>query len=153
MNIHEWYFGFHDRGSLIDIARGRESVTTMFGHVEAWGYTIDGTWLFFDPRGRHTIIEITHLYEEILDFGQERFMRCREILKIGHRTDRITYPMIRPHLHCGTQCAALLGWRAYTLRGFRRMLLENGAEIVHERSEGRSSGEGGTGTATQASGS
>lgn len=136
MRVSEWYFGFHDPARWTDVLTGKQSHTSLFGHVEAWGYTVDETWLFFDPRSRSTRIEITHFYEEVLDFTEERYLRCREILRIGARDDTISFPLFRPHLHCVTQCAALIGWRAYTQGGFRSMLLKNGAEIVHGKAKG-----------------
>lgn len=129
MNVLTWYFGFH--APIMPWAKGG-SPYTAFGHVEAFGYTKDDTWLFFDPQGRSSILAITHLHDEVEDLMADRYARCREIIRIPNSEHRLVIPYRGP-LTCVSQCAALLGWRAYTLSGFRRKLLTNGAEVIYAR--------------------
>lgn len=146
MNVEEWFFGFHRRATVTEIVTGQSVYTSIFGHVEAWGYTIDGTWVFFDPRARSTIMDITHIHDEVNERLSERFLRCDMILKIEHRDGSVRFPLARPHFNCVTQCSALIGLRAYTLGGFRDSLLKNGAEVTHESPERRSRGQSRTRT-------
>ena len=129
MNVMQWYFGFHP--SARPWARGA-SAYMLFGHVEAFGYTQDDTWLFFDPQGRRTTVLITHRHDAVNDLLAQRYINCHTIIRINAGTDRVINPLRGPTT-CVSQCAALMGWRAYTLGGFRRKLLANGGEVIHER--------------------
>lgn len=128
--IAEWYFGFHDRSSLSDIRRGEASWYSVFGHVEAFGYTMDETWLFFDPQGRRSVIEIAHRHDDVSELMARRWNTCNVIYKITPSDKKIVFPL-HFTMNCVSQCAALMGWRAYTPAGFRAKLLRNGAEIIH----------------------
>ncbi|MBT9385480.1 hypothetical protein KM176_16520 [Pseudooceanicola sp. CBS1P-1] len=139
MKVLEWYFGFHAPASLRDLRAGA-SLRTIFGHVEAWGYTADDTWIFFDPRGAGTRILITHLHDEVEDQMVARLETCQLILKIAPDDRQLRVPL---HLgmNCASQCAHLVGRRAFGPGGLRRMLLKNGAEIIHD-TERRPGGKG-----------
>lgn len=127
MNIIQWYFGFHTpcRPLAKDF-----SWYGVLGHVEAFGYTKDDTWLFFDPQGRGSEIRITHLHDEVEELMTDRYAMCETILRIAPPSDKLIIPLRGPTT-CVSQCAGLLGWRAYTPSGFHRKLLKNGAEVIH----------------------
>lgn len=134
-SIVEWYFGFWRRPSLAEFAR--KPSWTVFGHVEAWGYTADRTWLFFDPQRIGTIVHVTHHHDEIEDLLAERFAVCESVLRLPHPGHRIHVPL---HLNmtCVSQCAALVGIRAYWPGTLRRKLLRVGAkELIDGRTQGK----------------
>lgn len=126
----EIYFGFHAPKPLW---RGGTPYQ-MFGHVEAWGYTRDNTWFFFDP-GRHSSqLHITHRYDEVELLLAQKHTVCAEIYRTSDE-QQFSVP-IHFSMNCVTQCAALVGIRAFTPKGFRRKLLKNNAEKIHG-TEGR----------------
>lgn len=139
MIVYEWYVTFHPRATLGEILTGEESFTSMFGHVEAYGATHDGTWVFFDPRSRETIITVTHRYEDVVRLIRERHDAAHTILRMKVTGRKLQWPFLRPHFNCVTQIAALFGLRAYTPAGLRAMLLRNNAEIIHGNAERRPS--------------
>lgn len=130
MDIVEIYFAFHRPATLKEIWSGKASLRSIFGHVEAFGYTIDDTWFFYDPSGTHSKLLITHLHDEVNTLLAERVERSREIFRMPHDPDYYRAPIHGP-MNCVTQCAALIGWRAFTPRGFRKRLLKSNAEMVH----------------------
>ena len=136
MNVLEWYFAFHPAAPIRDALMGRAEWLKVFPHVEAFGYTRDGTWVFFNPQGRRTLIFVTHHRDEIDDMIAGRLAVCSDVWKIDANADQISMPVLRPHLHCVTQCAALMGWRAYSPAAFRRKLRKNGARIVEWKAKG-----------------
>lgn len=122
--ILEWYVGFH--------APVRAWSWTVFGHVEAWGYTRDATWLFFDPQAIGTKIYVTHHADEVDELMARRMEACATIYKLAPPQTKIRLPF-HPTMNCVTQTAHLLGLRAYSPWGFRRILLAHGAkELVYE---------------------
>jgi hypothetical protein len=127
MSIETWYFAFH--APRAPWQAGGTWYSSL-GHVEAFGYTKDDTWVFFDPQGRGTTLVVTHLHDEVEDLMAEKFQASELILRIPANTDRLIIPYRGP-LTCVSQCASLMGWRAYSLGGFRRKLLANGAEVIH----------------------
>lgn len=130
MDVAEIYFAFHRRGTLREILTGKTRWTSALGHVEAFGYTIDKTWFFFDPGRSLTALKITHLYDEVNQLLAERYDRAEMILRLPYEPAEFSMPFHGP-MNCVTQCAALIGQRAFTPRGFRRMLLRNNAEVIH----------------------
>lgn len=145
MEIIEWFFAFSRPLGLREIARRREDWRCVFGHVQAYGYTMDDAWLFFDPQGIGSSIRITHLHDEVLEHIAT--IRCTSewVLSIKPDGRRFRLPF-HPPMNCVTQCSSLIGRRAYTPWGFRQMLLREGAEVIWERAredaEGRSEGQG-----------
>lgn len=138
MDIVEIYFAFHRPATLRELITRKSPVTSMFGHVEAFGYTIDNTWFFFDPGSTHTKLLITHMNDEINDLMQKRFDRAQTVFRLKHDPDTYPSPIHGP-MNCVTQCAALIGWRAFTPGGFRKKLLNSNAEVIHEKhAKGRS---------------
>lgn len=135
-----WYFGFHAPAGFTDLRRGA-SFRAILGHVEAWGYTADDTWLFIDPRGAGTRIRVTHLHDEVEEAMAGRFATCQSILKIAPTSREYAVPFFPP-MNCAVQCAHLVGLRAFTPAGLRRTLLRNGAEVIYdaERRPGREEG-------------
>ena len=141
MRVMEWFFGFHAPATLDDLRAGA-SLRTVFGHVEAWGYTCDSTWIFFDPRGGGTRMLITHLHDEVEDQLWAKHETCREILRYTPDDRKLRVPL-HFGMNCASQCGHLVGIRAFAPWGLRRMLLENGAEIVHVQTQGRPGSESG----------
>lgn len=130
MDIVEIYFAFHRPATIGEVLTGKTSIRSIFGHVEAFGYTIDDTWFFYDPSGTHSKLLITHLHDEVQTLLAERFNRSETVFRMRHDPDYYALPIHGP-MNCVTQCAALIGWRAFTPRGFRMRLLKSNAEVVH----------------------
>jgi hypothetical protein len=134
MNILTWYFAFYPAKGPFSKAG---TLYSTFGHVEAFGYTKDDTWLFFDPQGRRTHIHVTHLHDEVETLMTAKYIDAQSILRIPANDHRVINPLRGP-LTCVSQCAALMGWRAYTVAGLHRKLLRNGAELIHgKQTKGR----------------
>lgn len=145
MNLLTVYFGFHPPAGLTELRSGA-SFRAIFGHVEAWGFTEDRTWMFFDPRGAGTRIRITHHHDDVTELMARRFEVCQTILKIAPTGREYRLPLFPP-MNCATQCAHLVGLRAFTPAGLRRTLLANGAETIYAAERGHRGEEGpGTGT-------
>lgn len=134
MNLLAVYFGFHPPAGLTELRAGA-SFRAIFGHVEAWGFTEDRTWMFFDPRGAGTRIRITHHHDDVTELMAARFATCRTILKIEPTGREYRFPLFPP-MNCATQCAHLVGLRAFTPAGLRRTLLANGAETIYDTERG-----------------
>lgn len=137
MNVIEWFVAFYRPVPLRDIVRGRDSLRCIFGHVAAYGYTADDTWVFFDPEAAGTSLLITHHHDEVVDLIARHRATADLIVKLTPDGRKYRVPL-HPPMNCVTQCAALLGRRAYSPAGFRRMLLREGAEVIHENAERRS---------------
>lgn len=134
MHITEWYFAFYKRATLKDLRAG-SSWTTILGHVEAYGYTEDQNWLSFDPRSRGTRISVMHMHDDVVDFMASRHEAADEIWRT-RMSSQLLIP-VHVNMTCATQCAALIGLRAFTPRGFRNKLQRNGAEKIHVKAERR----------------
>lgn len=155
MDLVEVFFAFHPPVPIRELHRRGEDWRCIFGHVSAYGYTIDETWLFLDPQGIGTSIRITHLHDEVLD--QIASIRCTADLVLSFKPDGRKFRVpFHPPMNCVTQCAGLVGRRAWTPWGFRRMLIREGAEVIWERAvedaEGRSSRQGRSSAGTARSG-
>lgn len=136
MDVAEYYFGFHRMPTIAELRAG-VPLYSVFGHVEAFGYTIDETWFFYDP-GRHLAkLKITHLHDEVNALLAEKFNTCKEVIRYSRAPLEFTGPFHGP-MNCVTQCAALVGMRAFTPWGFRKKLLAHNAEVIHEVEQGRS---------------
>jgi len=121
MNVIEWYFAFYPR---------RWTPFDIFGHVEAFGYTADSVWVFFDPQRTRTRLTITYMHDEVQQQIAARFASANLILKIPASDQKSAIP-IGPPMTCATACAHLLGFRAFTPAGLQAKLLAAGAETVH----------------------
>jgi hypothetical protein len=131
--VIEWYFGFWKRPSLWQFCK--KPTWTIFGHVEAWGFTADNTWMFYDPQRIGTQVKVTHHAEEVENLLALRFAVCKSILRLPHPGTRLSVPL-HPTMNCVSQCAGLVGIRAYCPGTFRRKLLRNGAkELIDGRAE------------------
>lgn len=125
--ITGWFFGFskpwlHPHG--------------MFGHVEAWGCDEDRSWVFVDPRGAGTRVEVFFRYEDVEDVLTVMNTRCDLILWMPQPVGIFRVPLFPP-MTCAGICGSLVGLRALVPWTLRRKLLANGAEIVHEGAKGR----------------
>ena len=130
MDIVEIYFAFHRKATLKELIKRETPLLSALGHVEAFGYTIDNTWFFYDPGSLHTKLLITHLHDEIEKLVTERFQKAETVLRIKHDPAYFKAPLHGP-MNCVTQCAALIGWRAFTPWGFRKRLLASNAEVAN----------------------
>lgn len=121
MDVLEWYFGFH--------APHNQTKWGFLGHVEVFGYTGDETWFFLDPTAKKTKLTITHHHDQVEALIAEKFTICSEVIRTTH-SEEFLHP-IHFNMNCVTQCAALIGIRAFTPWGFRRKLLANNAKVIH----------------------
>jgi hypothetical protein len=124
-----FYFVFHHRPTIAQIRAGQATWTQYFGHVEAMGYTIDDTWFFYDPGRYRSSLSITHIYDEVEEIMAEKFSRAHTVIKV-QASKKFLFPLHLP-MNCVTQCAALVGIRAFTPNGFRKRLLQEKGVIVH----------------------
>lgn len=138
--IAEWYFGFWNP-SFRNIA-GKVDFRCWFGHVCCFGYTQDGTWLFFDPKGGGPALIITHLHDEVNIQLEAHFLTCDSILRLPATVPAYRLPLHGPMMTCATICGYLVGLRAFLPTTLRRKLLAIGAEVMNG-TEGRSAGQGG----------
>lgn len=122
----------------------RRSMWGVLGHVEVFGYTRDQTWFFLDPRAPVTDIIVTHHHDEVEALLSHRFANCAEVWRLSERRT-LRVPLLGP-FNCVTTVSAVLGVRAYTMRGLRRRLRAIGAERIaqNERPEGRPGGQEGS---------
>lgn len=142
MELIEIFYAFHPPVPIRELRRRREDWRCVLGHVQAYGYTVDETWLFFDPQGVGSSVRITHLHDEVLD--QIATIRCTADLVLAFKPNGRKFRVpIHPPMTCATQCGALAGLRAWTPWGLKRMLLREGAEVIYENSE-RGSGRQGS---------
>jgi hypothetical protein len=138
VDVDEIYFAFHRPATIREVARGECSWTMFLGHVEAFGYTIDETWFFFDPGRSLTSLKITHIHDEVEALLKDRFDRAEIVYRLPFEPSEFRYPL-HFSMNCVTQCAALIGRRAFTPRGFQRILRESNAEVIHGPQEHRGS--------------
>lgn len=135
MTPHIIWFGFHRRATLREAWKARE--WSMFGHVEAWGEA-EGVFFHFDPRAVGTILSLTTDADAFDDMFTRRIMTCQSVLRYRPVAAGIGIP-IHPTMNCAAQCGHLVGLRAYSPRGLRRILTANGAvEIARNDPERRS---------------
>lgn len=128
-----FWFGFHAPASLRDCIARREWM--MFGHVEAWGLS-DGTAFFLDPRADRARLVLTSDMDEAIGLMAARVAVCQSVLRYEEPPHAIAFPF-HPTMTCVSQCAALIGVRAYTPRAFARILLAKGAtEVGHAAERG-----------------
>lgn len=135
MHTVEVYFGFHRRATLRELAAGA-SIYQAFGHVEAWGYTVDQTWWFFNPNRYRARLEITHRHDEVEYLMAEKFTLCDQVFRYAGEPANFGRPLHGP-MNCVTQCAALIGVRAFTPWGFRKKLRAMNAEVIHGKTPGK----------------
>lgn len=133
--ILEWFIGFYRPAFRSET--GQINWRTWFGHVEIWGYTIDDTWVFYDPQSRGGRMIITHHHDDVLDQLRARNDLCDTILKLPGDPKKDLFP-IYPPMTCASIVGHLIGVRAFTPAGLRRKLLANGAEVIHEIAKRRS---------------
>jgi hypothetical protein len=127
-----WWFGFHPRDTIRDAWRKRQ--WSMFTHVEAWGCTRDGAWLFFDPLAAGTRLQILADPDAVDEAMARRFLLCESILRLPAPETRISFPA-HPTMNCVSQCAHLIGVRAYSPGGFHRILRALGAKEIQDAAQ------------------
>ena len=138
MDIVEYYFAFHRPATFREIRAGA-SYTSLLGHVEAFGYTMDETWFFFDPGRSIANLKITHMHDEVNDLLAARFTATTEVYRYAGNLHAFPAPLHGP-MNCVTQCASLIGLRAFTPQGFRKKLIAHKAELIHGPEKQRRSG-------------
>lgn len=131
MRFVETYVGFH--------APSTESIWARMGHVEVWGYTMDQTWVFIDPRAPHLDLIATHHHDEVTALLSHRFDVCSEIWRLSERRT-LRIPLLGPFTCIGV-VAATIGVRAYTFAGLKKRLRVIGAEKIHEGTIGKRRGQ------------
>lgn len=115
-----WYVAFY--------RWDRKTIWTLLGHVEMFGTSGDGTWIFLNPERTGFSVEVQHIAEKVDALMAKRFQIASQILRIetAHKT---TFPPIQL-MTCASICGHVLGIRASTPRNLKRRLLANGAEEV-----------------------
>jgi hypothetical protein len=122
----EVYFSFHPPH--------KRTIWGRLGHVQAFGYTLDETWFFLQPTAHRTMLFITHRHDEVEDLMAHEFAVARRIIKTSAVRENRHPPLIP--LNCVSECGALVGIRAFTIRGLERKLLRNGGTVIHESARG-----------------
>ena len=135
----EVFVGFH--APYFRNLKGHVDPRGWFGHVEAWAYTKDETWIFLDPQAKGFRILVTHHHDDVLDQLAARYDLCETILKLPMQERDFRIPLHGP-MTCAAILGAILGHRALFPSGLRRKLLANGAEVVKHGTEGKSEGQG-----------
>lgn len=123
MRAVETFFAFHPRKL--------SQVWTAFGHVEAFGYTRDDTWFFFDPARKGTQLLISHHHDEVEQMMAGVISKARTVYRTDERFETFL-PAMLPQT-CVSQCAALIGLRAFTIGTFERKLRAINAEVIHAK--------------------
>lgn len=123
----EVYFAFHPPH--------RRTIWGRLGHVQAFGYTVDETWFFLQPTAERTMLFITHRHDEVEDLMAQEFTVSRKIIKTSTIRENRFPPLLM--LNCVSECAALVGIRAFTIGGLERKLLANGGTVIHESARGQ----------------
>lgn len=139
MRAVKTFFVFHERPTWRMIWQEWDAAWSKMGHVSAYGFTRDNTWFFFDPTRVGTKMVITHHHDEIEAQMVHVFSTAQEIYATDY-CGKLRFPCLLP-MNCVTQCAHLIGIRAFTPNGFRRKLARINAEPVHEITERRSGGQ------------
>jgi len=118
------WFAFHKATPLRQAWRERR--WSFLGHVDCWGATQEGIWFWFNPEAVGTTLDLTTDPVGIdYHFAERIAARC-SILQFRPKARQIGLPF-HPTMNCASQCGHLVGLRAYTPWGLRRMLLANGA--------------------------
>ena len=81
------------------------------------------------------------VHDDLMDQLNARHALCDLILRLPNERKPL-FPLHFP-MNCATVVGQIVGVRAFTPRGLRRKLLANGAEVIHENPERRSTGQGG----------
>ena len=134
MSLVEVYVGFYAPG--LRNQHGWVDPRCWFGHCDMWGYTSDSTWVFLDPAATGVKVIVTHHHDDVIDAQQVRFELCSQILRMPF-SGSFTIPPFAI-LTCASFIGSFLGVRALVPATLRRKLLAKGAEVIHEKSEGRS---------------
>jgi hypothetical protein len=130
----EVYFSFHPPHT--------RTIWGRLGHVQAFGYTVDETWFFLQPTAHRTMLFITHRHDEVEDLMAAEFAMARRIIKTSAVRENRHPPALM--LNCVSECAALVGIRAFTIGGLERKLLQSGGTVIHESARaGTGQGAGG----------
>ena len=128
------WFGFHARATLREAWRDRS--WAFLGHVEAWGEA-GPVFFHFDPRAKGTVLSLTTDADAFDGLFARRIATCAAILRYYPVEAAIRVP-IHPMMTCASQCAHLVGLRAYIPGSLRRILSAKGAvEIVRHDPERR----------------
>ncbi len=128
MILLDAYVGFH-RPRLRD-EEGRLAPRAWFGHVEMWGHTRDGTWLFLDPQASGLHILVAHRHDEVRDLLALKFSQCSLVLREAPDEDGFRFP-VHWQMTCASVVGSAFGIRAWSPAGLRRKLLAKGAEVIH----------------------
>jgi hypothetical protein len=137
----EAFIAFHLPRGLRSAVRTRD-VAGFFGHVEAFGITAGGDWLFIDPHRRRMDVRVLYRMDEVEAAIAQIHATADLILAV----DPVPGPILPPlmPMTCAAVCAHLVGTRAFTLGGLERKLRAIGArEVKNAEAEGRRGGEKG----------
>ena len=133
MNVEEMFFVFHRPVSLRQVLRREDSWRTIFGHVEMYGCTADGTWIVINPEGRAFDLRVLHRYDDVVDMIASKRAVAQVIVRFPRSLARHYRVPAFPPSNCAVVCASLAGVRAWTPRGLLRRLIERGGEVIIDR--------------------
>jgi len=122
----EVYFSFHPPHT--------ETIWGWLGHVNAFGYTDDDTWFFLEPKAEGAFLRIVHRHDDVETLMAREFAVARKVIRADFRLQERRsrhIPYLGPY-SCVALCGALVGVRAFTIRGLERTLLRNGGIVVHD---------------------
>ncbi len=119
-NVKVWYFAFHPPGKKDWLQR--------WGHVDAFGMSASGAWVFLLPERRRIKIFVEN-HPPTIDIMFADLLSRTDVLRVETQRD-FNLPPINMH-SCASICGALVGIRAFTPHGLRKKLLRNGAERIN----------------------
>lgn len=119
MHVIEWYVGLQKPHY--------NNIAGIFGHVTAWGYTMDDTWVFLCLNRKRFDMTITHINEEVTWLIAQQLEASEVVLKI-EPASQPRIPILP--MTCAAVVGHLVGIRAWTPKALKRKLLARNAEIV-----------------------
>lgn len=120
-NVVRWYFAFHERDW--------SDPWSIMGHVDAFGMTDTGIWVFLYPQRRGFKIMVCK-DEAAIDTLFADALYHAHVIRYDHPGE-LTLPPLTIY-SCAAVCGHLVGIRAFTPKGLKRKLLRNGAEAINE---------------------
>jgi hypothetical protein len=121
-NVSRWYFAFH--------APSKESLWHRLGHVDAFGMSDTGVWIFLYPERQRFRVMVAK-EDQAIDTLFAHALHVAEVIRYEHPTE-LTLPAFGPYT-CASFCGHLVGIRAFTPWGLKRTLLRNGGVSLNEK--------------------
>lgn len=127
MHVDEMFFAFtHPKWERI-----WQDPLMVFGHVQAFGFTEDETWLFVDPVRTGLDIRIMHRHDEV-EARITHVAAQADALLMLEAPRKMRIPPFVPATCVGV-CGYMAGVRAFTPTGLERKLRAmNAKDVLHE---------------------